>query len=129
MCLNHDSHEVKCSGCEECAAVETLLSFSRASGRKMSARRVAPATKRPVPSETLRKPSILRDVVCPPTSVMRDVVCPTPSVLRDVVCPPTPPPSDPGSMSPLQIDDSCESFDMIQHYEPPRKSSRLVQVH
>ena len=103
MCLNHDSDGQSCSGCEECAAVETLLSFSQTK-----------TTTQQLESQT---------------SSCRDRKR-TAAVLSDI-CPPTPPPSDAGSLSPLsQTDDSCEACDMMQEVAspPPKKTSKLAQV-
>ena len=101
MCLNHDSDGRSCSRCQECAAVETLLSFSQATaGQKVKS----------------RKRSLTADKHN--TAVLSEV------------CPPTPPPSDAGSLSPLsQTEDSCEACDMIQEtVAPPKKTSKLAQV-
>ncbi|KAK2155238.1 hypothetical protein LSH36_245g01043 [Paralvinella palmiformis] len=103
MCLNHDSDGQSCSGCEECAAVETLLSFSQ--------------------TKTITQQLESQ------TSSCRDRKR-TAAVLSDI-CPPTPPPSDAGSLSPLsQTDDSCEACDMMQEVAspPPKKTSKLAQL-
>ncbi len=87
-----------CESCQDCMAAETLLAIGQASPSKDNHTSLIPASSIPA--------------------------LPQPEAEVLWLAPPTPPPSEPGSMSPHQSEDSCDGM----MFEPPKKTSKLAQV-
>ena len=91
-------------GCQECMAVESLLSIGQCSPQVMCKKQRL--LKRPYPTYS----------------------SPSPKAKQIEVAPPTPPPSDAGSLTPPRFEDSSDSTDMVFPYPDKLKRSRLAWV-
>ena len=117
MCLKGQSSTMdSCSGCQECVAVETLLSIGQ-SPRSPSSSCSSSTASSPRAFHSQNYTTLLPGRHTP-------VWHPVPTM--------TPPPSEAGSMSPPQSEDSCDMFDsptpLPPPPAPPKKTSRLAQV-
>ena len=124
MCVNSDIAVEPCASCQECVAVETLLSIGQGSSSPTDVHLspYQPQSQWTVPVSR-EGSAVVKErgskLVWHPVPTLT----PPPQSL-------TPPPSEAGSMSPPQSEDSCDMFETSSATQQThfKKTSRLAQV-